>query len=514
MTLLVDDCVRQAGSAGPQPLIDFKTDSFAASEVWNGVAARIDQFRAAGLARGDRVAILMRKGPGAIEALLAALMLGAIAVPIDPKSPASRAAAMISDVEPAIAVAEEDLWRAVLQSNVVLPGIGRTITTSPDRPAASAGLNRAFGADLPPLAAQDAALILMTSGTTGPPKGVTITHGNITAFSDWAIDHFALSAEDRFLNVAPLHFDLALLDVLTALRLGARVTVTDDASAMFPAHLAGLIERHRITVLYTVPTVLRAMVSRGGLKDRKRDTLRWILYAGETYPPAALRELMAAVPSARFANLFGPTETNVISCKIIEQPPGLDEPPNIGSPCSHGSVTICDEFGRQVEGGTLGEICVTGPTVMQGYWRRRDLTGDRYFSDRPGLFRTGDYGYSDGQGEIRFCGRRDRQVKLLGHRVELQNVEAAAATCANVSAAAVTFCDRGETLCLHVAMKPPARLDETGLRRELNVHLSRRELPHFIVDYRLLPTTSTGKIDLRALSVKHANLLAEGHGQE
>jgi len=476
MTSLLSGWLEQARGAGEQPALHFKGETLSSAVFWSGVARRYESFRQAGIGTGDRVAIALRKGPVAVECAVAAMLAGAIAVPVDVTSSPERIAAILRDIEPRLVVEDEEAADT------------------------SATIRGSLGPDLPVPDASAEAMILMTSGTTGDPKGIVLTHGNLAAFSDWAVETFGLSSGDHFLNIAPLHFDLAVLDVLTALRIGAQVTIAEETATLFPAHLAALLEKSRASVLYTVPTLLAALETKGALASRDLEALRWVLFAGEPFPPAALGRLMQALPQARFANLFGPTETNVITCKLVDAAPTPEDLPNIGRPCPHSIVTIRDENGKECPHGETGEICVSGPTVMRGYWRKPELTAARYWKD--GQFRTGDFGFVSPDNDLCFIGRRDRQVKLRGFRIELQAVELVAAQLEGVANAAATVSSDGQSLCLHV-VTGDAQLTDADVLKKLAFRLPRREVPDLIMRYVMLPTGTTGKIDYRALAKIH-----------
>lgn len=198
-----------------------------------------------------------------------------------------------------------------------------------------------------------------------------------------------------------------MLDVLTSRRLGAPVYLAERPEILFPVQLSEVLETRRITVLYSAPTVLRMMHAHGGLAERDLSALRWILFTGEIFPPRALAELMADVLRPRYANLYGPTETNVVCWEAVTAAPSEDRPPSIGRPCPHSEVIICDRSGSCVETGETGEICVAGPTVMAGYWNRPELNRERFIRGDRMVFRTGDIGYWEADGSIRFRGRRD-----------------------------------------------------------------------------------------------------------
>ena len=491
MSRIVDDLIARAQAAGDEAALAWKDGAIPGRRFWDGVAGRAESLSRSGVAQGDRVAIWLPKGPATVETLFAVMINGAIAVPIDPGFPAARATAVLGEIGPAMLVTDgkrRDMLAggAVERSRVVV-----TDAMEGSEPGGDPLARKAIGED-------DPAMILMTSGSTGTPKGIVLTHGNLAAFSDWAIGQFGLTREDRFFSLAPLHFDLSLLDVLTSQRLGASVYLVGETEALFPGPVAMALERQRATVFYSVPTTLQRLLSHGGLADRDLGALRWLLFAGEVFPAPVLAALMEAVPEPGYANLYGPTETNVVSCKLLDAAPELGEKPNVGLPCPHSDISIRDEHGNKLATGETGEICVAGPTVTQGYWRRPDLTASA-FSDAPDrLYHTGDYGYFDEAGDLRYLGRRDRQAKLRGYRVELEEVELTAMDTGLVEGAVATVADGA--LCLHVVAHDPKAFAPSALTRALAERLPRYALPDRVEMHEAFPTTSSGKVDMQALA--------------
>ncbi|MCA1749202.1 MAG: AMP-binding protein [Sphingomonadales bacterium] len=501
MALLIEDALGRLGDGGETEALVWRDGIRTEREFAAAVGSRAGHFRTRGLKPGDRVLISLPKGPVAVECLFATLACGGIAVPVDPSTPPERLRAILSEIAPFCILADGPL-------DGVTPG--EPVDRLQLDPFAAGQGGAADGFAPVSVSGDDVALVLMTSGSTGTPKGIAITHANITAFSDWAIASFGLTAADRFISIAPLHFDLSVLDILTSRRIGAMAYLADRPETLFPGQLTEAIETHRISILYTVPTALRLMHSHGGLAARSLGALRWIFYAGEVYPPRQLAALMADVPTPRYANLYGPTETNVICCDLLDGPPTEHAPPSIGRPCSHSEISICDQSGGRVETGERGEICVAGPTVMAGYWRRPDLTRSCYFEGDGTVFRTGDLGFTDEQGAIRFLGRRDRQVKIRGHRVELPEIEAVALASGLVDSAAATVADPGEnngSLWLHVGVEDGSHFDPSQLNGFLADRLTGPSMPDRICARRRMPVTPTGKLDLAALQAEHHAML-------
>ena len=228
----------------------------------------------------------------------------------------------------------------------------------------------------------DLGYILYTSGSTGDPKGVMLSHRNAMAFVRWAVETFAVRSTDRLSSHAPLHFDLSVFDLFAAAMVGAPVVLVPPRTSVFPGEVVRFIEEERITVWYSVPSILTMMVLRGNLRAGRLPTLRTLLFAGEVFPTKYLRRLMALLPSVGFHNLYGPTETNVCTWYTVPAlPAGSDEPIPIGGAIANDEVFAVTDQGNLAGPGEVGELYVRGATVMRGYWGDPERTGRALLRD-------------------------------------------------------------------------------------------------------------------------------------
>jgi amino acid adenylation domain-containing protein len=333
----------------------------------------------------------------------------------------------------------------------------------------------------------DLAYLLYTSGSTGIPKGVMLSHRNAIAFVEWAADAIGLSDRDRVASVAPFHFDLSVFDVWATLSRGATMVVVDEATVLSGRRMLDRIHAKNINVWYSVPSALVLMLETGGLSERGAPSLRAVFFAGEVFPMKHLRSTMAALPHARFFNLFGPTETNVCLAYEVRCPPALEDSAiPIGRASCGDVVSIVDSAGHEVADGEVGELFVDGPTVMLGYWDEGRRTPARH------PYPTGDMVARRPDGELMYHGRRDHMVKIHGFRVELGEVESSLHAHPGIREA-IAFAVEQQLVAVAVPTDPSVSVLE--VKRHCADRLPRYMIPSDVRLVEDLPRTSNGKID-------------------
>lgn len=450
-----------------------------------------------------------------IIGILGVLKAGLAYVPLDIRSPPDRLSKIVKDARLEVllldglafpesaALAKLDGVRLSISLEATAP-IERSVTfaaaTAHDRLASPARV-----------LIDDLAYVLYTSGSTGEPKGVMLTHRNARTFVDWMEKEFRVTSDDRLMSRSPLNFDLSVFDVFNALKAGATLIVhdgrsrrSDDGLARHQAYVADL-RTHRATILYTTPSTFMTLLDKGGLDPSC--PLRLMLYAGEPFRPPLLRQLMLAMPAAKVANIYGPTETNIVTCFWLPGPPEGTEPVPIGVEVDDTEIIVVDDSGKWCRNGEVGELWVRGGTVCVGYFGRDELTQQRLvkspFHPFPAWFwRTGDYGYKRPDGVIVYHGRLDNMIKTRGYRVELGDVESAIASVSDVSIGVVLPIPHerhGNVLVALVVPKEgrPAPID--AVKAHLAKTLPEYMLPVAIESRTELPSTSTGKVDRQRL---------------
>ena len=481
------------------------------------VARTAGALVAAGVGRGDRVGVHLTKSVHSFVAVHAVLRAGAVMVPVDPLAPIDHATdvlvdagveVVISDARPAVL---QPLIERVGPSAVLLP----RAATVPDGATgatmlAADTIDSSQPALLPDLDPDDPAYIIYTSGSTGRPKGIVHTHRSALAYARAGAETYRLTSEDRMVNVAPLHFDQSTFELYSGSLVGAAVIVVPDPVLRFPASVVSLVETERATVWYSVPHLLIQMVARGAMADKDLSSLRWILFGGEAFPPGQLAALMRLVPSARVSNVYGPAEVNQCTNFDLDVAPVGDDPIPIGRAWPAARLRVVDPeaplgSGGDVTAGQPGVLLVASETMMAGYWQRDDLTAASILRDGEGTrwYITGDLVVENAAGDLVFLGRVDNQVKLRGHRIELEAIDAVLGDVEGVEAATVVVvrpADADDALVALVVMAadadPAAVVERAG--RELRRRLPRYAVPADVRVVDRLPRTSSGKVDRAA----------------
>ncbi len=530
MNFLLTHLLSNSAARSPQnTAVVFGDDSITYAEledVTSRLAARLSER---GVSRGDRVGICMNKSIGSIIGLLGILKAGAAYVPLDPNAPPSRIAYIVENCGIRVLMTSRAKIQklvgafagATLPSCVVVmdgPASIDSLTGLPvlawneikDTDPSRTPDHRSIDTDL--------AYVLYTSGSTGAPKGVMISHLNSLTFVNWSAEAIGATDSDRLSNHAPLHFDLSIFDVFVSLKSGATLVLVPDGLSSFPHRLAEWIEHNRITIWYSVPSVLTSLVLHGTLERFRYTALKKVIFAGEVFPVKYLRRLMESIPHADYFNFYGPTETNVITYYQVHALPaeGNTSIP-IGIPCANSEVFAVDENGGLVRGpGEIGELYARGSCVAQGYWgdpvkTRTGFVPHPLHPDlRETVYRTGDLVTLDEAGNYLFLGRRDHMIKRYGYRIELGEIEHALYQHPDVEEAAVIAIPdelTGNRIQAFVALGKDASSSTETL-----LDFCADRLPKYMVPERIhfrtrLPKTSTGKIDKSSLT---GEALSEG----
>ncbi|ACB75254.1 non-ribosomal peptide synthetase [Opitutus terrae] len=462
----------------------------------NRIAQRL---RARGVAREAIVAVMLERGCAWTEALLGVMKAGAIYLPIDPALPPGRVTTMLRDSGAVLVITSPDL-------QVRLPdGLEVLLVERADESTMVDGARASANAPAP----ADGAYLIYTSGSTGEPKGVLVEHRGLVNTIRDQIAQLGLSAADRVLQFASTSFDASLFEVWNAWLSGATLVIAPEAARSDAAAFRALLREAAVTMAVLPPSFLRSL-------DRAELSLRILFTAGEAADPEDARHYAARLT---YVNGYGPTEASICSTIHVVQPgDAMPFGVPIGRPIGGTRAYVLDAAGQLAPIGVIGELWVAGAGVARGYWRRPELTAERFAPDPffPGgrMYRTGDRCRWREDGALEFFGRTDAQIKLRGFRIELGEIEAALRGCAGVREAAVTLRIDGGTAPRLVGYVVPVEgsgFDEPAVREQLRQRLPDYMVPAAFVTLAAMPLSTAGKIDRRALpppTAVHADYVA------
>ncbi len=500
-TTLFSGFARSVERFGDRPALEVSGESLTYAELADRAAGIADAIRA----RTPRhsaplTAVFAARSPTAFAGVLGALRAGNGYVPLNPSFPVQRCREMLLRSGARSLLVDA---KAAPQLEALLDGIDEPpAVIAPDDPGEE--LTGSAPAATP--AAEALAYLLFTSGSTGRPKGVGVAHRNVVPFIRAVSDRYGIDENDRLSQTFDMTFDLSVFDMFVAWERGACVCCPSERELMAPSRF---IRDSRLTVWFSVPSVGAFMRRLRMLKPGSYPLLRWSLFCGEPLPGELARAWAEAAPASTVENLYGPTEAT-IACTVhrldsADQAEEVNGVVSIGEPIGEMRTLVVDERMREVDPGSDGELLVAGPQITPGYWEDAEKTAAAFVIP-PGLedvhYRTGDrVRRPAGPGEpLSYLGRLDHQIKVLGHRVELGEVEAALREESGVDAAIAVGWPRTDSGCGGiVAFIGDQQLDLAKLRGALEHRLPEYMVPRRFELLEQLPLNANGKFDRKAL---------------
>jgi amino acid adenylation domain-containing protein len=517
MTRLLQHWISEAAQRRPDSralVEDGGAMTYRALEEYGNRLARA--LREAGCRKDDRVAVLMPKSALAVATLTGVLKAGCAYVPLDPAGAVVRTADMLRRCQPrALLVAGGSQSEEVvshLRDREVLRGVALAPldldTTLEHAAFTRRDADGLCGEPLPLTAsAQDVAYILFTSGSTGRPKGVPITHANVLAFIDWAVRCFSLGPEDRLSGHTELTFDLSTFDIFATFAAGAELHPVPRQRQLLPRNLIDFIAERELTLWFSVPSQLAYVARFDALSGRALPCLRQVAWCGDVLPTPSLIYWRRCLPGASFTNLYGPTETTVASSYYRVPESFEDETADIpiGVACDGEELLVLDDDLTPVPDGEVGEIYIRGVGLSRGYWCDEARTAEAFLPDPANpagrIYRTGDVGRRDADGNVRFLGRADFQIKTSGYRVEPAEVENAILRVEGVAACAVVPVRVGDFFgsavgCAYVPSNGDGdALAPRRIKRQLEDLIPSYMIPSRWTAMQSLPIDTRGKVD-------------------
>lgn len=472
-----------------------------------------------GIGPGDRVGMMAPKSIPAIVAIFGIMRAGAAYVPVDPSAPIERARRILTDCQVGAVIIDRRMLGAIsgaenqssLRAIITVGADGGVDSPGTKTTPLTVALETPNSAEIMPVRASDLAYILYTSGSTGVPKGVMISHENALSFVEWFSSTFAPRCGERFTNTTPLHFDVSVMEIYPALKHGATVYLISDDILKRPKELSRFISQNRLNVWSSTPSALMLLVQFGDLSANDASSLRLVLFAGEIFPVKHLRELQRQWPDPAYYNLYGPTEITV-ACTFARIPAAIPEdreaPYPIGFACPHCRTLVLDIEGGEVAPGDEGFLHISGPSVFAGYWNRPAENAAAFlYRDNIRWYNTGDLVRWDPSDGFLYVGRKDRMVKRRGYRIELDEIERTLYLHPRVREAAVVSvpdADTGVKIVVFMALRgsePPSIIEfKTFCSTKLPSYMS----PDQFVLKDQLARTSTAKLDYQALKAEAA----------
>jgi amino acid adenylation domain-containing protein len=467
----------------------------------------------------DRVCLMMPKSVDAVLTIVGTLKSGGVYIPLDVTSPATRLCRIIRALQPCWLIAYPTLAHLVAQclseleptSTLRICWLGQIPDGFDDRTVFSQEAIEEASSAAPSISVSchGLAYILFTSGSTGEPKGVPITHEDVAHFIAWANTYFGLGSEDRISGHSPLHFDMSVWDLFGALTSGAELRLVPTEVNLLPNLTADFIRESRLTQWFSVPSILTAMATRDVVAYNDFPDMRRLIWAGEVFPTSAVQYWMKRLPHVEFTNLYGPTEATIASTYYAVKTVPIDAsvPIPIGNAIPGKRLTVLAPDQTPVGLDEVGDIYIGGMGLSPGYWRDPEKTTKAFceLPNEPGnrWYRTGDRARMDPQGLFHFHGRADRQIKSRGYRIELDDVENALSrlSCFLESAVVAIPTERfeGMRICAAYILHPDMKRTPAQLRADLAMILPSYMLPARWLSFDTLPRNQNGKIDYNAL---------------
>lgn len=499
MAFLVQDLIAETAARRPAHtalIAGEERRTFAELDRDSDAVARA--LQAMGVRRGDRVVVMLENGFDFAVAFFAVLKAGGVHVPLSPTSRAEKLAYIVEDTEARVVIAAEPVARTV---QAAIAGRPVTVVWGGKAMAAMAADG---GRPRDPRAIDlDLAAIPYTSGTTGRPKGVMLTHANLVSTTRAIAGYLGNTTEDAVLGVLPLTFGYGLSQLLTGALVG--FTLLLERSFAFPAETLRRMIEHRVTGLPAVPAVFSTLLGFDRFAATALPSLRYLTNAADALSPAHLERLVARFPDTAVFAMYGATEC---STRISYLPPDriADKPGSVGRAIPNCETFLLGENRERLGPGEVGELAVRGSNVMRGYWRNEEATATALVEGVvPGerVYRTGDLFTADAEGFLRFVGRLDDVFKCRGEKVSPREVEAALYELdgvAEVCAVGVPHEGDGMAVKVFVVPRSEAALDVATVMRHCRARLEGHLVPRFVEFRASLPKTDSGKTWRRALT--------------
>jgi len=514
---------RQALARGEKTAIEFNSNTLSYAQLKEYSDGVMHTLLDVGVKAGDCIGVYMNPSPEYVISIIGINKAGALFMPIEPKYPASRIDMIIKIGGPPLILTTPDmeqLLRTILgtiQSPVEITLVlfidleTIEIITLESGKSKSVLLSTQPNRARPQVNGDDGCYILFTSGSTGTPKAIEGIHKSLSHFAHWEVKEFGLDSSTRIGQLAPISFDVSLRDIFTPLLAGGVLSIPKPQVKEEITSLIQWIKASQISIIHIVPSLFRLIVQEVLENPRLEESIRslhYVLLAGEALYYKDVRDWVKIGRNGQLVNLYGPSETTLAKLFYRIQPDDINSEANmavpLGNPISNTMVLILkDQHLCEVD--EIGEIHIKTPFMTKGYLNDQALTKEKFIqnplhNDYPDIiYKTGDYGRYLTNGCIAFAGRKDRQVKITGQRVELLEIESLLLDYPGIKQTAVTVVEQNNNLALAGYYTEDNALDPENLKSYLRKSLPQYMIPTYFVKLAALPLNLNGKINYRAL---------------
>ncbi|MEN6431744.1 MAG: amino acid adenylation domain-containing protein [Smithella sp.] len=448
------------------------------------------------------IAVFLPKNVHTIIANLGILYSGNFYFNLDIKSPTQRLSNIINHIKPATIVTSEQL-----KDSLIKIGVDKDCLIIADE-----NINREIAYDnemlmrrLDKIIDTDPVCLINTSGSTGTPKGVVMHHRSVIDFIDWVNATFQFNETDIIGSLSPFYFDIYTLELYISLSRGTAIAIIPEQHAAFPIRLLEYLKEKNVSFIFWVPTIMVNIANMDLLSKMPLDSLKIIFFAGEVFPMKQLNYWRRKIPKATFVNLYGPIEI-AVDCTffIMNREFGDSDPLPIGFPCRNTNILILNDHNKPVEINEPGELCVRGSSLALGYWNDPEKTAKAFVQNPLNtyypelIYRTGDIVFVNELGEIMFLGRKDYQIKHLGYRIELSEIEHVIGSMADIDNSCVLYHRQKKEITLFYESTKP--INTADIRQHVMQILPKYMVPTIFHQLDAMPRNPNGKIDRQKLA--------------
>lgn len=439
------------------------------------------------------VVVYMEKGVDVIASFMGIARSGNFYSPVDTSMPMNRAAIILDILKPAVMITSAGLLEGAKEL-----GFTGEILVYEELIQQEFDENR-IRSRQSEIIDTDLLYVLFTSGSTGIPKGVAITHRSVIDYIDWVTETFEITEKDSFGNQAPFYFDNSILDIYSTLKSGASCYIIPRDLFMQPAFLLRYLKEHNINTIFWVPSALIVVSKLKAFTSVDlSNVLKRVLFCGEVMPNKQLNVWRQYLPDVLYANLYGPTEiTDACTYYIVDREFSDEEPLPIGIPMNNTDILVLNEQNELVQGSEVGELCVRGTSLSPGYYNNPEKTKEAFVQNplNPFLpeviYRTGDLVKYNSYGELIYLSRKDFQIKHLGHRIELGEIETAVSSIPEISLCCCLYDEERSKIVLFI----DAEMAKAEIINQISQLVPDYMYPSKVIVLKDMPINANGKID-------------------